>query len=312
MLWSTHTKGARASRVSLLFVRSRLVVEPSGRSASVAPRRVRAIGAGALAVILSAFAVAEQDTVDEGRALAILERAFAYRYALSLTADVELEIGSRGGSSRRRVLRMATLHDGDAYRALGQLLSPEYLRGMTILSLSAGRADHQAFVYLPSQDRVRRIAITHKDDAFLGSDLTYEDFERRYADDCIVRSLENGEVAGERVHIIGCTPRAKLQYDRAEFVVAASDFVILESREYRAGRPAPSRLMTAERKGVEEVGGHSLPTRLRFESPERGTVTAVTFSNLEARRIDPRLFTVAALARQPDLGRAKDGVVDVE
>jgi len=109
------------------------------------------------------------------------------------------------------------------------------------------------------------------------------------------------------VHVVECRPVAKLKYERAEFVIAKSDSVILEIREYRAGREEPFRRMIAPRDAVTPLDEHFIATRLSFESLERNTVTDVTFRDLRSRSIDRRLFTVGALERRPDLERTSTG-----
>ncbi len=246
---------------------------------------------------------AADDRAEED-ARGILAAAFQNRYDISFTAEIELAIQLRGDDARRRVLRVATLHEGGSYRAMGQLTFPHYLRGMTILSISEENEAHQAFVYLPSQSRVRRISLSHRDDAFLGSDLTYEDFERRRIEDYEVSISQPTQVQGEEVHVIVCKPVAKLNYEKSELLIAKSDFAILEIREYRTGSDTWARRMTAPRTAMQLLEGHVLATQMRFETASRKTATLVTFADLRAKDVDPRLFTASALARDLDLVNA--------
>lgn len=245
-------------------------------------------------------------TLAEPTGTEVLREAFRNRYELSFTAELEMRMARRGKKARERVLHVAALHDADSYRALGQLSAPEYLRGMTILSISETGASHQAFVYMPAHEKVRRISITHKDDAFLGSDLTYEDFERRQLEDYEVTGVRTGTGPDEEaIYIVSAKPVAQLNYDRIEYDVAQSDHAILGIREYRDGTPAPSRQMQASRAGMQEVDEHVFATEMRFETPGRDTATEVTFRELRAQRVDDRLFTVSALQRKADLERAR-------
>lgn len=234
----------------------------------------------------------------------ILGDAFANRYALDFTADITLILHAEGREIRRRTLHAATLEQDGDFKALGRVSAPDYLRGMTLLTLSAPDGAHQAFVYLPTLGRVKRIALTHRDDAFLGSDLTYEDFERRRVSDCALARLPDGTREDEPVFRVECRPTAKLRYDRAVFEIAKRDHAILAITEYRDGRDAPTRRMTAPRAGMRELAGHVLATRLTFENLLRDTATKVEFENLEAEALPERLFTAGAIEREAGVRQA--------
>ena len=112
-------------------------------------------------------------------ARSILAGAFANRYEVNLTSRIELVIRNGLGEQRRRVFHAAyKIIDGRVH-SVGRLIWPHYLRGMTILTIEAPNRSHDAFVFLPSLDRVRRISTAQRGDSFFGSDLTYEDLERR-------------------------------------------------------------------------------------------------------------------------------------
>ena len=200
----------------------------------------------AITAVLAAFLIAalgsnsDDAAVDAPRtAASILQRAFTNRYGVNLTAELELQIHAATGDPQTRILNAATLQKGNDYYALGQLSAPEYLRGMTLLTISSAGGRLEAFVYLPSLRKSRRIATIHRDDRFLGSDLTYEDFERRYAEDCKSTMLADGMIDGEPVFRIECTPIRPMSYDSAVFSIAKSDWTILSFEEFK-GDPRSS------------------------------------------------------------------------
>ena len=259
----------------------------------------------AAAIITALVSAASGATAPgQGTADSILAEAFRNRYELDFTAEITLILQSKGSEIRRRTLHAATLEHGGNFKAIGRVEAPQYLRGMTLLTLSAPDGAHQAFVYLPSLGRVRRIALTHRDDPFLGSDLTYEDFERRRVSDCALDRLPDGSWESEAVYRIECRPTTELRYDRAVFEIAKSDHAILGITEYRDGRDAPTRRMLAPRAGMQDLGGHVLATRLRFENLLRDTATDVEFRNLKEEALDPRLFTSGAIEREAGVRQA--------
>lgn len=232
----------------------------------------------------------------------ILRQAFRNLYDCDTLAETELVIRSRSGAERRRVLQTASKRLKGGRRALGRLIYPPDLRGMSILTMESQNGRHDAFVYLPSQKRVRRITTAQRNDAILGSDLTYEDIERRHVDDYRVELLPPAEFAGEESYRILATPRKSSGYDHVQFLVAKSDWALLEVRYFRGEAEQPVRIIRMRREDMQEGEGHVLPTRLVVENLIGGTTTEVTLRNLRINpEIEDRIFQSPAMERNQDI-----------
>jgi hypothetical protein len=229
----------------------------------------------------------------------ILAAAFANRYDLDFTASIELVMRDASGAERRRRFRAVTKVIGQRLHSIGRLVWPADLRGMTILTIEASGRGHDAFLYLPSLARVRRITLAQRGDSFLGSDVTFEDLERRRLEEYEIVAARGAAVAGEPVYAIEARPWAAARYERVEFRIARSDLSILETRYYKRGRERPFRVIEAPRAAIVRRAGHAIPTRLRVQDLDRGTGTEVLFSELVVDPpIDDRIFSVDTLATQ--------------
>ncbi len=233
---------------------------------------------------------------------AILAAAFANRYDVDLTSKVQLVMRNNHGQERRREFQAAyKLIDGRMH-SVGRLLWPPYLRGMTILTIEADNRGHDAFVYLPSLGKVRRISTAQRGDSFFGSDVTYEDLERRRIDEYELERMEADTSNGEPVYVISGRSLREFSYARIVFIVSQSDSAILETQHFKRGQETPFRVISAPRGGMVEKDGHVLPTRLTVYNRLRGTSTEVTFENLRINpTIDDHLFSVSSLGRDRDL-----------
>lgn len=217
---------------------------------------------------------------------AVLQAAFENYYGCDTRAELELQIRGRQGSERRRFLDIATKEIDGLRRGLARLTAPPHLRGMSFLMIeNLGRGD-DTFVYLPSQKRMRRITTAQKDDAFVGSDLTYEDMERRRADDYESELRPREQVGGEEAYVVLARPLIHDAYERLEVLVAVADWALLGLRFFKGGEDSPYRVMRMPRSGMRKLEGHVLPTRIDVENVRRGTNTRVTFHGLE---VDPEL-----------------------
>ena len=171
---------------------------------------------------------------------AILEAAFTNRYSINLVSRIELTMIGRGGQHQVRTLEVATkVVDGKVYSIGRRLLSPEYLRDMTVLMMEKADRSEDAFIFLPSLGKVRRITTAQKSDAFFGSDVTYEDLEQQRASDFEFDSIEEGLLENERVHQIRARPIRRGNYDHALFVVAQKDLALLKIQYYKRNSDEP-------------------------------------------------------------------------
>lgn len=235
----------------------------------------------------------------------VLAAAFANRYDVDFVSDIELVMRSDSGSERRRrVQAVAKLIDGRLH-SVGRLTTPEYLRGMTILTIENVDRSHDAFVFLPALKKVRRVSTAQKGDAFFGSDVTYEDLERRRVDEFELGPLEAGTVEGEAVYLVDAKRVDSANYARVVFAVAQSDGSILSTRYFKRGDELPYRIVEARRADMARYDGHVLPTRLFVSDAQRRSSTEVVITNLRVNPpIDERVFSLTALEQERKLPEA--------
>jgi len=237
----------------------------------------------------------------------VLAAAFRNRYEVGSNSNIELLMRSASGHEQSRHIQLVSKMIKGRLNSIGRLESPEYLRGMTILTIEKDHGKHDVFVFLPSLGKVRRITTAQKGDAFFGSDITYEDLERRRIEEFDLDPLETAEIDGEAVYRIRGTLIRKGIYSRVEFDVAQSDRAILVTRYYKRGLERPYRVITAPRATMIQQGGHVLPTRLIASDEQRGTTTEVLIRNLRVNPpLNDRLFTVATLDQERKLPPTTD------
>ena len=181
---------------------------------------------------------------------------------MDLVTRIELLMHGRGSQKRARTIAAVTKVIAGRVFSIGRLLSPEYLRDMTVLMMENESRGQDAFIFMPSLDKVRRITTAQRSDAFFGSDVTYEDIEQQRADDFEIDSLEEIQHNGELAYRIGARPARRGNYARVVFVVAKADNAMLESGYYKRGADEPYRVIESPRSGMVQMGGHILPCLL--------------------------------------------------
>jgi hypothetical protein len=268
-----------------------------------------------LAILLAATSCAGTVAAsgpEDARGLAateVLERAFANLYDCDVRAALTLTLRSgRGEESTRRAEIARKLIRGRLH-SYGRFLEPAWLRGTAILVLDHGPAGSEHFLFLPEHQRVRRVTSVQRTDAFLGSDLWYEDLERRELAQYRIERMSEDLLGSEPVYEILATPRQSSRYQRVEFSVARSDFLLLRSAFFRGDAEAPFRTIDSQRHSALTSEGHVLPTVLLVRNQLRGTTTEARFDDLEVNpELSDSLFTSVAL----EAGRSVPGIGDVE
>jgi hypothetical protein len=230
---------------------------------------------------------------------ALLQKAFTNQYEIDSTAKIELVIRDGSGSERRRRFEAASKIIDDRMHSIGRLTYPEHLRGMTILQIEAPDRSHDAFVYLPSMQSVRRVSTAQRGDAFFGTDVTYEDLERRYARDYDLVDISREKLRAEATFVVRARPRLPQSYHLVAFWIAESDHVILQAHYFKRDADEPFRTISAPRSAMTTLNGHTLPTRLVVENLSRGTTTEVTYGQLMVNpTIDDRVFSIRTLEQK--------------
>ncbi len=269
------------------------------------PRRVPLLAAGYSLALITAFhppALAGEETPSRAStAFTHLREALRSRFDYDVVEVVRLKVHSRSGQIHRTLELAAKRVDG-RLRSVGFFVEPEYLRGTKLLMIENHERGDDFFLYLRSQKKIRRISTAQKRDAFMGTDLSYEDMERRYVDDYEVELRRDTRVTGEGVYVVRGTPRYRSSYAWADFFIAKSDHALLEVRYYRKDDKTPWKIQRTPRLGLVQMNGHLVPTILEMVNTARNSRTEVRFERI---RVNPplrdTLFTTAALESGRDI-----------
>ena len=263
-----------------------------------------------LAAIAPTAAPAAEDLVrPEPRAL--LAEAFAARYDCTLSGVVEIETRKRGIRAVGRTVHVASKLIDDRLHTYARFQGPPHLRGMAFLGIEADDAESsdERFVYLPSLRRVRRVGGAHSSDSFLGTDLSYHDFERQRATSFAVL-LAGGETVGsEPAWRLTARPHRPADHDRVDYLVALHDAAILSTHYYKRNEAEPYKSLQMPRAAMHGRGSCRIPGRVSVEDRQRRTRTDLRVHALEVDApFEDSLFTMTSLEtarRIPGMRRAR-------
>jgi hypothetical protein len=255
-----------------------------------------------IAVLLPGAVAAQAEDARPEAPSDLLRRAFDRRYGADTHQQMTLRLRSDGGEVQRQRIEVVTRTEEGRLRALARFTAPPDLRDTALLVLEQEGRPDDYFLYLPALGRVRRVSGAQRSDSFMGTDLTYEDLERRRVDEFQDLRAEPGAPAGEPVVVVSARPRHAATYERVEFAIASRDAAILETRYYARASASPYKVIRFPREHLHEEAGYSVPTRIAVANLRKGTETEVTVDELRLNPgADIRLFTTDALLREAKL-----------
>lgn len=163
----------------------------------------------------------------------VIERMDARYDGDSAIADYTMTLIDRRDRRRSRELTMYRLDNDMDSKYLAQFESPADIRGTSYLNFDWDdtNRDDDSWLYLPSLQRVKRIASSDTSDSFLGSDFTYADingYEIDWYDFSFVNQSEI--VNGEDCWVIEAVPKPEFR-DRAEESTGYSRMQLWISKE---------------------------------------------------------------------------------
>lgn len=260
---------------------------------TAAPTRARRTAlVAALAFCLSA-ALATASAQRFQTAQEVTDAMAALETPATSVATMTMTITAASGHSLTREMQLWTANEGRSQ--LIKFLAPADVRGSGFLSVEEAGTT-QNLIYLPALGRTRRVAGGQQQDAFFGSDFSYEEISSLggdYTDDFDAELLE---VRDGPVYVLEATAKAGADssYDRLVIEVPESTLIPSRVEFHRGGELV--KVLTIQ--GTSEVNGYLLPTEIRMETVAAGSSTTIVQSDYTVdEEIPAEVFTERFLQR---------------
>ncbi len=195
----------------------------------------------------------------------------------------------KGDDIRERKLIVYTKNEGGKRYSATKFLEPADVRGTQFLQISNGET--YQFLYLPSLKKSRRISASQKSSSFMGSEITYEDMERRKVDDYEHKLLREDD----NVYVVETYPKKNIetQYSKAISWVDKKDFSVLKIELYDKNGKL---LKIIENQNSLIKDKYIIPTRTKVFNVQNQNQTEMIVDKLEVDIDVPnRYFSESAL-----------------
>ena len=124
-----------------------------------------------------------------------------------LSNKAEMILTNSKGKSRNLIMITSSAYGNK--KQLIWFIEPKEDRGISFLKIEHEHKNNEMRMWLPAFKKVRRISVKKKGDAFMGSDLSYEDLTNRRLDYNRYLRLEDDVILDKQCYVIEITPKSK-------------------------------------------------------------------------------------------------------
>jgi len=177
-------------------------------------------------------------------------------------------------------------------------LEPKDDKGVAFFKIEHDDKDDEMRMWLPAFKKVRRISSKKKGDAFMGSDLSYEDLSSRNLDENEYNRLDDEIVNGKDYYVLEITPgkEANSSYSKHVSWIEKSSLVGVKEESY----DKRGRLKKVKEFTFQILKDYHVIKRVFVKDVQKNHTTEVTFSDVQVDSgIDKNLFQEKNLKRLP-------------
>lgn len=208
----------------------------------------------------------------------------------------KMVLTNKKGISRTNVM-ISKIMDGNKKQIIW-FLEPKDDKGVAFLKIEHDEKDDEMRMWLPAFKKVRRISSKKKGDAFMGSDMSYEDLSSRELDENDYNRLDDEMVNGKDCYVLEISPKkeAKSSYTKHISWIEKSTLMGIKEESF----DKRGELKKKKEYQFTDMKGYYVIQRVFVEDVQKQHSTEVLFSNVEVDSgIDKKLFQEKNLKRLP-------------
>jgi len=202
----------------------------------------------------------------------------------------------RGTKRALTFVAASKLYDPPLSKSIVRFSAPPDLAGAGFLQIQKRDGDDDRYLYLPELKRARRISGNLRSSAFMGTDFSFADLDRRDLRDSESKQLGIEKIGSSSCYVLDVIPRREdSQYSHLELWVRPDNFVALRTKMYDR---ANVLVKTFEAQELRRVSGNWFVSKSLMTDHKNNHSTLLVLQNIVANaQIPDEEFTVRALAK---------------
>lgn len=157
----------------------------------------------------------------------------------------------RGSVRKLSFVAASRMHDPPLTKSIVRFLSPPDLNGAGFLQIQHQDREDDRYLFLPALKRSRRISGNLRANAFMGTDFSFADLDRRDIRDSQATLLPGEKIGSLACYVLDLFPqRSDAQYSQIQLWVRKDNFLMLRTKMYDKARV---HLKTFEAREIRRV-----------------------------------------------------------
>jgi hypothetical protein len=202
----------------------------------------------------------------------------------------------RGSQRTLSFVATSKQYDPPLTKSLVRFSAPPDLAGAGFLQIQKREGDDDRFLYLPALKRARRISGGLRSSAFMGTDFSFADLDRRDLRDSESRQLGVEKIGSALCYVMDVIPRRDdSRYSHIELWVRPDNFVALRAKMYDSANVLAK---TFEAQELRRVSGNWFVSKSVMKDHKSGHSTLLLLQGIVANsKISDEEFSVRALEK---------------
>ena len=199
---------------------------------------------------------------------------------------------------KTRTHKMISKSKNGSEKQIIWFIEPKDDRGIAFLKIEHDNKDDEMRMWLPAFKKVRRISSKKKSDAFMGSDLTFEDLSNRRLNSNDYKRLEDAKWLGRDCYVLETVPKkeSKSNYVRHVSWIDKNHMNILKEQSFNK----KNKLEKEKHFSYQTRGKYQLIKKVSVKNLLKKHATEITFSDIVINSgISDKLFQEMSLRRLP-------------
>jgi hypothetical protein len=215
---------------------------------------------------------------------------------MDMSSKTKMILTNKKGKSRSNAM-MSKSVDGNKKQIIW-FLEPKDDKGVAFLKIEHDDKDDEMRMWLPAFKKVRRISSKKKGDAFMGSDLSYEDLSSRNLDENDYNRLDDEIVDGKDCYVLEILPKSQAKSAYTKHISWIDKLTLMGVKEESYDKRG--KLKKKKEYEFQNMKGYHVMKRVYVEDVQKNHSTEVTFSEIEVDSgIRENLFQEKNLKRLP-------------
>lgn len=194
-----------------------------------------------------------------------------------MISDLTMVLTDSKGRTRESTLHVMTQSGGE--KQIIWFLAPADDRGVSFLKIEYENKDDEMRLWLPAFKKIRRISSKKKSEAFMGSDMSYEDMTNRDLEDNEYTLLDTDKIVNEiSCYVLETKPLKGLRSEYSHHISwIAKDglYPVMEESYDRTGKLLKKKMFYSTK-----MDGYFILTELYVENVQKKHNTRLTFNDV--------------------------------